>query len=80
MAAVINWKKAQPAPFVLWHWVAVSFPVTRNLGIYSNRNVAGTNTPSAHAEGRALDIGLSKKLKRKSAIFCLASLLHSRKN
>ena len=36
----------------------VNFAKARNLGIYNPRNVAGTNTPSAHAEGRALDIGL----------------------
>lgn len=29
------------------------------MGIYNRRSVAGTDTPSAHAEGRAVDIGLS---------------------
>jgi hypothetical protein len=32
-----------------------NFPTVRNLGIYNNRLVAGTNSPSHHAEGHALD-------------------------
>ena len=52
------WDSAQPGPRALWSLVHSQFPQTRNLGIYNKRNVAGTNTPSAHAEGRALDIGL----------------------
>src|SRR3954451_10847152 len=54
----INWNQPQPAPRALWSLVHPNFPYTRFLGIYNRRNVAGTNTPSAHAEGRALDIGL----------------------
>jgi hypothetical protein len=54
----INWDQPQPASRALWSVVHANFPQARNLGIYNPRNVAGTNTPSAHAEGRALDIGL----------------------
>ena len=53
-----NWNQPQPAPRAVWTLVHANFPQTRFMGIYSRRNVAGTNTPSAHAEGRALDIGL----------------------
>jgi hypothetical protein len=38
--------------------IHANFPQTRFDGIYNPRNIAGTNTPSLHAEGRALDIGL----------------------
>jgi hypothetical protein len=54
----INWNQPQPAPKALWAMVHANFPQTRFLGIYNPRNVAGTNVPSAHADGRALDIGL----------------------
>ena len=54
----INWNQPQPAPRALWAMVHANFPQTRFLGIYNRRNVAGTSVPSAHAEGRALDIGL----------------------
>jgi hypothetical protein len=54
----INWNQPQPAPRALWSIVHANFPQARNLGIYNPRNVAGTSTPSAHTEGRALDIGL----------------------
>jgi hypothetical protein len=54
----IDWNKPQPAPKALWKLVYTNFPSTRFLGIYNNRNVRGGNTPSAHADGRALDIGL----------------------
>src|SRR4051812_9715241 len=64
----INWQQAQPAPQALWALVHVNFPEARNLGIYSPRNVAGTNTPSAHAEGRALDIGLLVSRPREKTI------------
>jgi hypothetical protein len=53
-----NWNGPQPAPKALWLVIHANFPTTRNLGIYNPRNVAGTKTPSHHAEGRALDIGL----------------------
>jgi hypothetical protein len=55
----INWNGPQPAPRALWQLIHQNFPQTRNDGIYNNRNIAGTHTPSLHAEGRALDIGLS---------------------
>jgi hypothetical protein len=54
----INWNRSQPAPLALWRLVSANFPQARNLGIFNRRNIAGTNTPSLHAEGRALDIGL----------------------
>jgi hypothetical protein len=57
----IDWNKPQPAPRALWRLVQANVPEVRNLGIYNHRNVAGTSTPSAHAEGRALDIGLDAK-------------------
>ena len=52
------WNGPQPAPKTVWSLVHTNFPITRFLGIYNRRNVAGTSTPSAHSEGRALDIGL----------------------
>jgi len=39
--------------------VHTNFTRARNLGIYNRRNIAGTQTPSLHSEGRALDIGLN---------------------
>jgi hypothetical protein len=54
----IDWNRPQPAPKALWHLIHPNFPQTRNDGIYNDRNIAGTNTKSLHAEGRALDIGL----------------------
>jgi hypothetical protein len=53
-----QWNGPQPAPRALWTLVHANFPQTRFDGIYNQRNIAGTNTPSLHAEGRALDIGL----------------------
>jgi hypothetical protein len=53
----IDWNKPQPAPKALWKLVHTNFPGLRFLGIYNKRNVRGGTTPSAHAEGRALDIG-----------------------
>jgi hypothetical protein len=55
----INWNQPQPAPKVLWSWIHANFSQARFEGIYNPRNIAGTNRPSMHAEGRALDIGLS---------------------
>jgi hypothetical protein len=57
--AAHQWNGPQPAPRALWNLVNANFPQTRFDGIYNPRNIAGTNTPSLHAEGRALDIGLS---------------------
>ena len=53
-----QWNGPQPAPRALWNLVHANFPQTRFDGIYNPRNIAGTNIPSLHAEGRALDIGL----------------------
>jgi hypothetical protein len=53
-----QWNGPQPAPKALWTLIHANFPQTRFDGIYNPRNIAGTNTPSLHAEGRALDIGL----------------------
>jgi len=53
-----DWNKPQPAPKAIWKLVHTNFPRTRFLGIYNRRNVAGTQKPSSHGEGRALDIGL----------------------
>jgi len=39
--------------------IQANFPVARNVGIFVQRNIAGTSTPSLHSEGRALDIGLN---------------------
>jgi hypothetical protein len=58
-APAIRWDGPQPAPKALWKLVHANFPQTRNDGIYNDRNIAGTRTKSLHAEGRALDIGLS---------------------
>lgn len=54
-----QWNGPQPAPRALWDLVHANFPQTRFDGIFNPRNIAGTNTPSLHAEGRAVDIGLS---------------------
>jgi len=64
----INWGKAQPASLTMWQMVQACFPLCKNLGIYNRRNVAGTNKPSAHAEGRALDIGLNVKSTKEKEI------------
>lgn len=53
-----SWSQAQPAPKEMIRMLSVNFPQVRNLGIYSCRNVEGTSKKSAHAEGRALDVGL----------------------
>jgi hypothetical protein len=54
-----DWNRPQPAPKALWSIVYANFPVSRNLGVFVRRNVAGTQTPSLHSQGRALDIGLN---------------------
>ena len=54
----VNWAQDQPAPAHAIRVLKVNFPQVRNLGIYVCRNIKGTKTKSAHAEGRALDIGL----------------------
>jgi hypothetical protein len=54
----IDWNRPQPAPMALYQYMHANFPACRNMGIFNHRLVAGTNTLSHHAEGRALDIGL----------------------
>lgn len=58
-ATTINWHRAQPLPAALARYLKVNFLQISATGIYNDRNVAGTNKKSAHAEGRALDIHLS---------------------
>ena len=55
----VNWNQSQPAPKQAIRTIHANFPQTKNLGIYVCRNIKGTNTKSAHAQGRALDIGLN---------------------
>jgi hypothetical protein len=54
-----NWNQDQPAPRTAIRMIHANFPNLKSLGIYVCRNVKGTNVKSAHAEGRALDIGVS---------------------
>jgi hypothetical protein len=58
MPASINWAKDQPAPRHAIKMIHANFPQVRNLGIYVCRDIKGTSIRSAHAEGRALDVGL----------------------
>jgi hypothetical protein len=55
----INWAQNQPAPTQAIRMIHANFPQVRNLGIYVCRDIKGTTTKSAHAQGRALDIGLN---------------------
>jgi hypothetical protein len=55
----VNWKGPQPAPKHLAKRLRVNFPQITRTGIYNDRNVAGTNKKSSHAEGLGLDIHLS---------------------
>jgi flagellar protein FlgJ len=55
----VNWHRAQPLPTALARYLKVNFLQISQTGIYNDRNVAGTTTKSAHAEGRALDIHLN---------------------
>ena len=57
----VNWHRAQPLPTALAKYLRANFLQITATGIYNDRNVAGTHTKSAHAEGRALDIHLSVK-------------------
>jgi hypothetical protein len=61
MGSEINWQQNQPAPAQAIRTIRANFPQVRSLGIYVCRNIAGTATKSAHAEGRALDIGLNAR-------------------
>ncbi len=54
-----NWRRAQPLPTALAQYLKANFLQISATGIYNDRNVAGTNKKSAHAEGRALDIHLN---------------------
>jgi len=58
----INWNEDQPAPRHAIKFIHANFPQVSNLGIYVCRNVKGTNSPSSHSEGRALDIGLKASI------------------
>ena len=55
----VKWNHAQPGPIALWRVIRSNLPMTTNKGIYNYRSVAGTTRLSAHAFGRALDVGLS---------------------
>ncbi len=55
----VNWNQSQPAPKQAVRMIHANFFQTKNLGIYVCRNIKGTSTKSAHAQGRALDIGLN---------------------
>lgn len=55
----VNWAQSQPAPTHAIRMIHANFPQVRNLGIYVCRNITGTATKSAHAQGRALDVGLN---------------------
>lgn len=68
MGPKINWAQDQPAPQRAIRMIHANFPHVRNLGIYVCRNIKGTNIRSAHAEGRALDIGLRADLPGEKAI------------
>jgi hypothetical protein len=62
MGPRINWTQEQPAPRQAIRMIHANFPRARNLGIYVCREIKGTNIKSAHAEGRALDIGIRADL------------------
>ncbi len=55
----INWAQNQPAPTHAIRMIRANFPKVANLGIYVCREIKGTSTKSAHAQGRALDIGVN---------------------
>jgi hypothetical protein len=54
-----NWQHAQPGPTTLRNHIRNNFPDLQRIGIYNDRNIAGTKTKSHHAEGRALDVYVS---------------------
>lgn len=47
----------QPGARAFLAWALATQPHARNDGIYNCRNVRGGSTMSAHAEGRAIDVG-----------------------
>jgi hypothetical protein len=63
-----RWDGPQPAPRALFTLLRANFPRIRNDGIYNSRFVAGTTKLSLHAEGRALDIGLSADIPEQRTI------------
>ncbi len=58
-STTIDWRRAQPLPRALANYLKANFLQISATGIYNDRNIAGTNKKSAHAEGRALDIHLN---------------------
>jgi hypothetical protein len=58
MGQKTDWAQDQPAPRHAIRIIHANFPQVRNLGIYACRDIKGTHVRSAHAEGRALDVGL----------------------
>jgi hypothetical protein len=58
MGEPIDWRKPQPLPSELGRVLRAEFPMITATGIFNDRNIAGTNKKSAHAEGRAIDIHL----------------------
>jgi hypothetical protein len=59
MSNHIDWHRPQPAPKEVARRLRTNFPMITATGIYNDRNVAGTNIKSSHAEGRGLDVHLS---------------------
>ncbi len=57
-----DWKRPQPAPLYLRQRLRANFPEITKMGIYNDRNIAGTTKKSAHAEGRAIDIHLNANI------------------
>lgn len=47
--------REQPGARALWNYCADRWPFGRLGGIYAPRTIAGSKTPSHHAEGRAID-------------------------
>jgi hypothetical protein len=54
----VSWQQAQPLPREIAKYLRFNFPQVTQTGIYEPRTIRGTNIPSAHAEGRAIDIHL----------------------
>jgi hypothetical protein len=57
-----NWNQDQPAPTEMLRILKTAFPayIKKDVGVISaKRNVAGTNTPSDHSWGGALDVQFS---------------------
>jgi hypothetical protein len=55
VAASTTHGREQPGARALWNYCHDRWPFGRFGGIYVPRTVAGSNTPSHHAEGRAID-------------------------